>query len=140
LVIGLQIQPQYDRLGMNRFQNRCLGCRIADVDNCTFHFLAGATPPVLGGRALLSVALSARKSSNATLAATRRRPLRSSPAHGNVRTMKRENLMELHPPDSSFPDASLSGRENPPTQGADLLACILPPMWLCRSCTPIVSS
>jgi hypothetical protein len=41
---------------------------------------------------------------------------------------------------ASFPDALLSGRENPSTPGADLRACILPPMWLCRSCTSIVSS
>jgi hypothetical protein len=41
--------------------------------------------------------------------------------------------MELHPPDSSFADASLSGRENPPIPGADLQACISAPVWLCRS-------
>ncbi len=51
----IQIQPQYNRLGMNRFQDQCLGCSIADVGHCTFHFLGGATPPgqVRGGWALL---------------------------------------------------------------------------------------
>jgi hypothetical protein len=48
-----QIQPRYNCLGMNRFRNLCLGCSIADVAHCTFHFLASATPPVWGERALL---------------------------------------------------------------------------------------
>jgi hypothetical protein len=130
----IQIQPRYDRLGLNRFQNVLQGYRIADV---ALHF---SFPRRRNSSSTRRQGSAARISSNATLAHTRRRSLRSSPSHCNVRSMKREKLLELHPPDSSFADASLSGQETPSTPGADLRACILPPMWLCLSCTPIVSS
>jgi hypothetical protein len=132
----IQIQPRYDHLRMNRFQIQCLGCCIADVSDSTFHFLGGETPPVRGGWAGLCCPNKLKRHIGSDTT-----QIIALIAYSRLcKNDETGNLMELHPPDSSFADALLSGRENPPTPGADLRACILPPMCLCRSCTPIVSS